>query len=151
MSAENTFSFFRLSTKSLLISGEAKAVDAAAVEKLFASPLGRRMLAAEKPLREFRFSLLVDAEKIYGEAAGEKLLLQGVVDCCIEEQGELVIIDYKTDWVKSDEDIASRAQLYRGQLMAYAGALSRIYGKSVKECVLYFLPAGRAVTVYKKE
>ena len=141
----------RLRAARFISAREAKAVDAAAVEKLFASPLGRRMLAAEKPLREFRFSLLVDAEKIYGEAAGEELLLQGVVDCCIEEQGELVIIDYKTDWVKSDEDIASRAQLYRGQLMAYAGALSRIYGKSVKECVLYFLPAGRAVTVYKKE
>ena len=36
-----------------------------------------------------------------------RLLLQGVVDCCIEEAGELVIIDYKTDYVKTDEDIAA--------------------------------------------
>ena len=130
---------------------EAEAVNARAIERLFASSLGKRMLAAEKPMREFRFSLLMDADKLYGDAAkGEELLLQGVVDCCIEEDGELVIIDYKTDYVKTDEDIASRAELYRGQLMAYAEALHRICGKPVKECVLYFLSAARAVTVYKK-
>ena len=51
---------------------------------------------------------------------------------------------------KTDEDIANRSELYLGQLMAYAEALHRISGKPVKECVLYFLSADRAVTVYKK-
>ena len=141
----------RLRAARFISAREAEAVNARAVERLFASPLGTRMLAAEKPMREFRFSLLMDADKLYGDAAkGEGLLLQGVVDCCIEENGELVIIDYKTDYVKTDEDIASRAELYRGQLMAYAEALYRICAKPVKECVLYFLSADRAVTVYKK-
>ena len=140
----------RLRASHFISAREAEAVNARAIERLFASPLGKRMLAAEKPMREFRFSLLMDADKLYGDAAkGEELLLQGVVDCCIEEGGELVIIDYKTDYVKTDEDIANRAELYRGQLMAYAEALRRICGKPVKECVLYFLSADRAVTVYK--
>lgn len=56
----------------------------------------------------------------------------------------MVIIDYKTDYVKTEEDIAARSELYRGQLMAYAEALYRICAKPVKECVLYFLSAGQS-------
>ena len=118
-----------------------------AIERLFRSELGRRMLRAEKPLREFRFSLLLDAERLYPGAEGEQLLLQGVVDCCLEEDGELVIIDYKTDNVRTGDEIAQRAALYRGQLAAYAEALSRIFKKNVKEGVLFFLTPGQAVRV----
>ena len=118
-----------------------------AIERLFRSELGRRMLRAEKPLREFRFSLLLDAERLYPGAEGEQLLLQGVVDCCLEEDGELVIIDYKTDNVRTAEEIAQRAALYRGQLTAYAEALSRIFKKSVKEGMLFFLTPGQEVRV----
>lgn len=141
----------RLRAARFISAREAEAVNARSIERLVRLPLGYALLAAEKPMREFRFSLLMDADKLYGDAAkGEELLLQGVVDCCIEENGELVIIDYKTDYVKTEEDIAARSELYRGQLMAYAEALYRICAKPVKECVLYFLSADRAVTVYKK-
>ena len=116
---------------------EAKAVNVSAIERLFASSLGKRMLKAEKPLREFRFSLLVEAG-----AGDDELLLQGVVDCCIEEEGQLVIVDYKTDNVKTPGEIAERAEHYRPQLMAYAKALGRIFKKPVKECVLFFLSSG---------
>jgi ATP-dependent helicase/nuclease subunit A len=122
-------------------------VNVRAIERLFRSALGKRMLAAEKPLREFRFSLLLDAEKLYPGAEGEQLLLQGVVDCCIEEEGELIVIDYKTDAVKTDAEIAARAESYRGQLKAYAEALSRIFKKPVREGILYFLAPGREVRV----
>ena len=109
------------------------------------------MLAAADPLREFRFSLLLPADALYPGAAGEELLLQGVVDCCLREEDGLVIIDYKTDRVKTEEEIAARAALYRGQLTAYAAALSRILGQPVKECVLFFLSAGRAVKLEMKD
>ena len=135
----------RLREARFLSPQEAEAVNVSAVERLFASPLGKRMLADPHPLREFRFSLLVDADKFCPDAQGEQLLLQGVVDCCIEEDGELVVIDYKTDRVRTEAEIAARAQLYRGQLMAYAEALSRIFGKKVKECDLFFLAPGAAV------
>ncbi len=127
----------RLKAERFISEREAKAVNVSAIERLFASSLGKRMLGAEKPLREFRFSLLVPA----GDT-GEELLLQGVVDCCIEEEGQLVIIDYKTDSVKTPEEIKARAEHYRPQLMAYANALGRIFKKPVKECLLFFLSVG---------
>ncbi len=137
----------RLHSARFLSDREAAAVDAEAIRKLFASPLGQRMLRAEKRQREFKFSLLCDAGQFFGSAEGEQVLLQGVVDCCIEEKGQLVIIDYKTDAVKTEQEINQRTKLYTGQLKTYALAMTRIYNKPVKECVLYFLAPGRAVSL----
>ena len=137
----------RLRQRRMISDREAAAVDAAAIVRLFASPLGRRMLSAERIEREFRFSLLCDAEELGRDVPGEQILLQGVVDCCIEEDGALTVIDYKTDAVRGREAVAERAAWYGGQLRAYAAALRRIFGKPVRECVLYFLSAGEEVRV----
>lgn len=140
----------RLREKRFISEREAEAVDAEAIEKLFASPLGRRMTGADRMLREFKFSVLCDAKDVFREAEGEQVLLQGVVDCCIEEDGALTVIDYKTDNVRTAAEIAERSRLYTPQLTAYADALERIYAMPVKECVLYFLSAGKAVSVTQK-
>ena len=140
----------RLRVQRFLSDREAAAVDAAAIVRLFASPLGQRMKNAPGLRREFKFSLLCDAAAIYGVAAGEELLLQGVVDCYLEEPEGLTVIDYKTDRLKSRADAVHRAELYRGQLAAYASALERIVGRPVKDCVLYFLSVGEAVSLSKK-
>ena len=137
----------RLQAAGFLSEREAAAVDAEDICRLFASPLGRRMLAAESLKREFKFSLLVDAEQVYGRAPGEQLLLQGVVDCCLEEKGALTIIDYKTDAVRSRSGAEKRGRYYAGQLRTYAAALRRITGKPVKECLLYFLAVDEIVAV----
>lgn len=122
---------------------EAEAVDAGAIYRLFASPLGKRMLSADKLTREFKFSLMCDA----GTDFGDQVLLQGVVDCCMEENGELVIIDYKTDLVRGEDELNARAGYYSGQLRAYASAMERIFKKPVRSCVLYFISAGKCVEV----
>ena len=137
----------RLRQQRFLSDREAQAVDAGAIVKLFASPLGTRMRQAEAIHREFKFSLLCDAGEVFDTEPGEELLLQGVVDCYIEENGALTVIDYKTDRLKNKAEAQVRALHYRGQLRAYAKALTRICGKPVKECLLYFLSVGETVAV----
>lgn len=139
----------RLRRSRFISDREAEAVSAEAIVKLFGSPLGKRMLNAEKMVREFKFSLLCGAEEVFGCAKGDELLMQGVVDCCIEENGMLTIIDYKTDNVKSTAAVKERSRVYEGQLKAYASALERIFKKPVRECVLYFLSAGKQTVVQK--
>ena len=126
---------------------EAEVVDAGAIVGLFRSPLGRRMLAADMLRREFKFSLLCPADELLGAAADDEVLLQGVVDCLIEEDGALVVIDYKTDAIRTDEQLEERRALYTPQLRAYAKAMERIFKKPVKECVLYFLSMGKEARV----
>jgi hypothetical protein len=69
------------------------------------------------------------------------VLLQGVVDCFFEEDGELVVVDFKTDRIGRAQ-IAERAEHYRPQLEAYSMALMRVMGKKVREKVLYFFSVG---------
>ena len=137
----------RMRRECYLSDREAEAVDAGAIVRLFASPLGRRMLAASARRREFKFSLLCPADELLGAAADDEVLLQGVVDCLIEEDGALVIVDYKTDAIRTDEQLEERRALYTPQLRAYAAAMRRIFRKPVKECVLYFLSMGKEARV----
>ena len=102
----------------------------------FATPLGKRLRTETNVLREFKFSILDDAGR-YGDGLdGEKVLLQGVVDCALIEDDGIIVVDFKTDYVtKSTVDaVVSR---YRMQILTYADALSRIYEKPVKAKYLY--------------
>lgn len=147
-SRENVrFEIERLKEAKFLSARQAGAVDVDAIAKLFASPLGERMRSAQKVHREFRFSLLCPANDYFNAREDEEILLQGVVDCCLEEDGKLVIIDYKTDSLRSRAQLEERRELYAGQVKAYSRALSRIFGMEVKETVLYFLSIGEMVTV----
>ncbi|MCD7844980.1 MAG: PD-(D/E)XK nuclease family protein [Oscillospiraceae bacterium] len=83
--------------------------------------------------RELRFSLLCPASRWFDSApAEESVLLQGVVDCCIEEKGVLTVIDFKTDGTVEPER-------YRAQLAAYAMAMERMFQKPVGQTVLWYL------------
>ncbi len=138
----------RLRAQGFLSDREAEAVDAGAIVRLFASPLGQRMLTAPGLHREFKFSLLCPAEDFFPTAPGEEVLLQGVVDCWLEEtDGSITVVDYKTDRVKSRAEAEARALVYAGQLRAYAGALTRICRKPVREGLLHFLAVGETVAV----
>ncbi len=103
----------------------------------FATDIGRKLRTQENVLREFKFSLLVDAGEYYGSVTDEQVLLQGVVDCAIIEDDGITVLDFKTDRITGG-DISLVAEGYRMQVEAYARALSRIYQKSVKASYLYF-------------
>ncbi len=134
----------RLTEQKFLTPRQAESVDLGCILRLFASPIGRRIMNASRLWREFKFSLLCPAEKIFPGGEGESVLLQGVIDCMIEENGGITIIDYKTDRVHGDETL-ERAKGYAKQLEAYAYAAQRMTGRPVRECVLYFLYSGEIV------
>ena len=92
-------------------------------------------------LRELPFSLLVDAQDYYPGCRGDSLLLQGVIDCCFAEGDKFYIIDYKTDYVNS-ENIKQLIAQYTPQIKTYAMALRRMTGRPVSGTALYFLRAG---------
>ncbi len=64
----------------------------------------------------------------------ETVLIQGIIDVYWEEDGELVVLDYKTDRVRQGQELVTR---YRLQLDYYAQALARITGKPVREKLIY--------------
>ena len=68
----------------------------------------------------------------------EGQLIQGIIDLCFEEDGELVIVDYKTDRVmKGKAGEKELVKRYAIQLDYYAKALAQLTGKTVKEKIIY--------------
>lgn len=120
---------------------QAKAADVHAIVRFLRSDLAARIRKSEQVEREYRFSLLRPVRDFSSLDADDSVLLQGVVDCFFEEDGELVVVDFKTDHV-SCAQLDERAEHYRPQLEAYSMALTRVMGKKVKEKVLYFFSAG---------
>ena len=119
---------------------EARAVDVERVQALVSSPLYARLLAAKAGgravLREQEFSLL--------EESGA--LVQGVIDCCFEEEDGVVIIDYKTTALRGRTP-EETARAYTPQLDAYERAIEKLMGKRVKEKQIFLLSIGEAVRV----
>ena len=133
----------RLVSQGFITQRQADAVPPEKILRFFQSSLGRRVLSAQKVIREFKFSILEDAGKYDPSLAGEKLLLQGVTDCCILEDGELTILDFKSDHI-TPENLEERAEYYRGQLNAYGDALTRIFHLPLKDKILYFFATDSA-------
>ena len=123
---------------------QAKAADVHAIVRFLRSDLAARIRKSKQVEREYRFSLLRPVRDFSSLDADDSVLLQGVVDCFFEEDGELVVVDFKTDHV-SRAQLDERAEHYRPQLEVYSMALTRVMGKKVKEKVLYFFSAGEEV------
>lgn len=105
------------------------------------------MRAAKKGLlwKEQPFVLGIPMEDVYPEMKGEgqeTVLVQGIIDVYFEEPEGLVVLDYKTDRVRSEEELKEK---YQAQLEYYARALEQITGKRVREKVIYSFTLGKEI------
>ena len=133
--------------KQIITPQQGEAADPARIAALFSSPLGRELLGSDTLQREFKFSILVPARDYYPQAEeGERVLLQGVVDCWFETLEGITVVDFKTDRIRKEE-LQARAELYRSQLMAYSRALEEVTGRNVVRKVLWFFALNQAVEV----
>ena len=132
----------RLVAEGFLSAQQGALVECQRLHRFFATEIGQRLRTSENVLREFKFSVLDDGEAFDPDLAGEKILLQGVVDCALMDEDGIVVMDFKTDRV-TEETIHATAQRYRPQVEAYAEALSRIFEKKVKAKMLYFFQLDR--------
>lgn len=118
------------------------------IEVFLKSDLCKRMrIADEKGLlyRESPFVYGISAEHLNRKFPKEEtVLIQGIVDVYFEEEGELVVADYKTDVVKEEKELIER---YQVQLDYYAEALEKLTGKSVKEKIIYSFYLGREISL----
>ncbi|MCL1951499.1 MAG: UvrD-helicase domain-containing protein [Oscillospiraceae bacterium] len=131
--------------------------DAAALERdklarFFAGPFAARMLASGNLLREKKFTLRVPAAELTAEdplvrpedVEGEYVVVQGIIDCAFEEDGALVLLDYKTDRVEDLEVLRGR---YGGQLSYYRRAMRECFGMEVSEALIYSFWLGDFITI----
>ena len=116
------------------------------ISKFFQTEVGKLLVSGVTCVREFKFSVLDPAERYTSGAAGDYVLLQGVVDCALIEDDGITVLDFKTDCIELS-DLEKSVAGYRSQVCAYAYALERIYGKQIKIAYLYYFRLGELVSV----
>ena len=131
--------FLQRETVSLRLTEEyAKAVSLPKILNFLEQELAYRMWnAQEKGLlyREQPFVLGIDAKRLDPDLPeGEKVLIQGIIDVFFIEDGEIVLLDYKTDVIDSLEALWNR---YNVQIQYYEEALTKLMQMPVKERILY--------------
>lgn len=133
-----------------LSKADAKLIWNQRIVNFLTSQTAKRMRVAEKRgqiYRETQFVVGIPARKLYEESESEELiLLQGVIDVYFEEEGKLVLLDYKTDSVyEGQEDVLITR--YGKQFELYKMALEQMTGEVVGEMILYSFGLGKEIWI----
>ena len=138
----------RLQNAGYLRKEECDVLDRETLTAFLQSDLLARMQAAEAIYREQKFTVLFPANAVVStlgdDFPDEQITVQGIIDCAFVENGAVVIVDYKTDRVKTGEELAER---YKKQLSVYKRAAEELFGLPVKETLLYSFTLKTSVRV----
>ena len=97
--------------------------------------------------KEKAFCKKILAREIYEEADNQTILVQGIIDLyAIKINGEIILVDYKTDFVK-DGNEESLVNKYLNQLKIYKEALEEALDKKVSEVYIYSLYLDKEIEV----
>ncbi len=121
-------------------------VDSNVIWTFLQSEFGQRMRRAQAEGRlhkEQQFLMGMPARKLEAADSDELVVIQGIIDAFFEEDGGLVLMDYKTDKINRAETLVEH---YKKQLDYYERALEQMTGKTVREKVIYSLTLQQAIS-----
>ena len=120
-------------------------VDSTVLWTFLCSETGRRMAKAQasgKLHKEQQFVMGIPAREIGPVDSDELVVIQGIIDAYFEEDGELILVDYKTDRIRSSRILLDH---YQKQLDYYARALTQLTRKNVREKWIYSMTMQKAI------
>ncbi|MBQ4515359.1 MAG: helicase-exonuclease AddAB subunit AddA [Clostridia bacterium] len=120
-------------------------VDVDKIIRFLHSDMGRLITSAQKVDREVMFGINIPAKEAEPDYSGDgTIMLQGVIDCVIINDGKITILDYKTEHITSKEEVAEK---YKIQLLYYARAAELIYNLPVEKCYLYLFETEEIINI----
>jgi len=131
--------------KGIIKNEDIKQIDTEKLLGFTTGSLYSRMKNADKKsllFREKRFLYEIQSKDIFEDGADQPIIIEGIIDAYFIEDGEIVIIDYKSDRA-TDPDYYRLN--YSHQLGLYSRALGEAYNMRVKNCIIYSLNAGNIV------
>lgn len=119
----------------IITRNEANQIDINILVNFAKSDLAKQIRKARKVYKEAPFYINIPAKEIYNQETDENILVQGVIDLYFEnEKNELVLVDYKTDYVKQESELIEK---YKTQLELYKKALESSTKKHVNKVYIY--------------
>lgn len=131
------FEIKRLVENKFLLPEQGNAINKYKVNAFLNSQLFKRICEAQKVYKEFKFNIEVPACEIYKEHQEfntEKIIIQGMADMVFLEKDKYYVLDYKTDFVNSEQELTEK---YKSQIDIYARAVGEIMDATVAEKYIY--------------
>ncbi len=131
--------------KGFMSTEQAECIEVEKIERFLKSPVAERMRKAKRVMREESFTIMIDARDVFENGENEKICVQGTIDCLFEEEdGSMVLLDYKTDSYKEPIEMVKR---YKKQLELYEVAIFNRFGQNCGEKCLYMFQNGDIINV----
>ena len=127
----------KLIASKIITKNQYEYVDIEKILKFTKSDIYVDLQNAKEIHKEKPFYLYVSADEIYKNGIDEKVLVQGIIDLYyINEKGNIVLVDYKTDYVANNNE-KELIDKYKGQLNIYKRALEQALNKKVEAVYIY--------------
>lgn len=158
LSAENIQTYIESPAADFLTVAEKKSIDPADIARFFESDTAKRIITAAAKgnvYREYPIFHKLDAGQydpaIFGAKSREELIgaepyVQGIADMFFIEDGEIVLIDYKSD---RTDDEQTYIDDYKLQLDIYRQALEQEFSMPVKQMLIYSFTLGHFIDTQK--
>ena len=124
----------RLVGYEFILQKDAELVDGEGVITFMNNPTLQLLLSDYTLEKEERFMFTLEAREIMDTDSKEQVLIQGVLDCLFVKGDTAVIVDYKTDRVKTETELVDR---YKTQLDMYTLAIKQNRGLSTEARYIY--------------
>ncbi|WP_338753527.1 helicase-exonuclease AddAB subunit AddA [Bacillus sp. FJAT-52991] len=139
--------------RELLTNEQAEVINPNSIVSFFKTEVGQMLLKSDHVYRETPFNMGVKASELHADWNGleEIVLVQGVIDCLMEVDGELYLLDYKTDKIAGrfpggfDEARPVLEARYRLQIDLYAKAVEQIWKRKIARKYLFFFDGAYAL------
>ena len=129
---------------------EMNAIDINPILTFLQSDLGQRVKNAKRVMRELPFTMKLLAQDVYPDwedESEEYVLIQGVIDCLIEEEEGFSLIDYKTDTLYGQVDKDELKERYLTQITLYKQAVEEIWQIDLNSSYLYYFDRDLVVEI----
>ena len=133
--------------KEIITANEAENINPYPILQFTKSFIWKQLQQAKEIEREKAFYIQIPAKEIYGQEVAEWILVQGIIDLYYQdENGKLVLVDYKTDYVEKDgeQELISK---YGKQLQLYQYALEEAMNQKVEKTYIYSTYLGKELEV----
>ena len=134
-----------LEKKNIISEKEKNGIDINKIYEFTKSNIWKEMQNAKEIGRERPFYINIPAKEVYNEDIDEEILVQGIIDLYyITNDEKIVLVDYKTDRVKSEEELIEK---YKVQLNIYKRAIEKSLNKKVDKVYIYSVYLGKEIEV----
>ena len=135
----------KLVMSKIITENEANAIDINKILNFTKTEFAKKIANAKAVFKEKPFYININASELLNEEVDEKILVQGIIDLYyIDENDNVVLVDYKTDYVKEGKELVEK---YRKQLEIYKKALEIALNKKVEKVYIYSLWLNQEILV----